>query len=154
MRDPLGGVTRCTHTGQRLRQSLVVVDCDFLVRRNHGLNRAPGIHAQAFRLPEEQAGADERDNNPSRSYRQQELSPLAVHQQYAANGHHKIHDCEKNVAPMRLHVGKTTLQKNIRVVANDGVDTSGLVARENDASQHKRNYILAAQERFLNLGPG
>ena len=50
---------------------------------------------------------------------------------------------------MSLDVGKTTLQKNIGVIADDGVDAGGLVTRENDAGQHERDYVFPAQERFL-----
>src|ERR1039458_5520265 len=55
---------------------------------------------------------------------------------------------------MSLNVGKAALQKNIGVIADDGVDAGGLIARENDTSQHKRNHVFPVQERFFNLRSG
>ena len=66
------------------------------------------------------------------------------HQQHTANGHQEIHDCEKNVTPMSLHIGETALQEDVGVIADDGIDARCLVARENHTGKDKRDHVLAA----------
>ena len=102
----------------------------------------------------QQASAKQRDDDARTADRQQEFASLAVHQQDAANGHQEIHESEKNVAPMSLHIGKAALQKNVGVVPNDGVDAGCLVARKDDAGKNKWDHILSAQKRFLNFRAG
>src|SRR4029077_7122542 len=99
---------------------------NLLVSVDHGLNRVPRIHTQLFSSAKEQARAEERNNNAGATHREQELASLAVHQQHATDGHQEIHDCEKDVAPVSLDIGKATLQQNVGVVTNDGVDAGGL----------------------------
>ena len=53
---------------------------------------------------------------------------------------------------MRLHIGKAALQEDVGVKADDGIYAGGLITRENNASQHKRNHVLAAQKRLSYLG--
>src|SRR6202040_3519430 len=110
----------CSRAQQSLSLPLVIRECDRLVRFDHRLNWASGIHPQTFGLAEEQAGTNQRKNNPGRSQRQQELSSLAVDQHNAADGHQKVNDGENNVAPMSLDVGETALQENVGVIADDG----------------------------------
>src|ERR1022692_4273036 len=102
----------------------------------------------------QRAGTNERNDNPGASNRQQKFAPTAVDQQDASNGHQEIYNREEHVSPMSLDIGKAGLQKNVGVVSNDGVDASGLITGKDDAGQHKRNDVLAAQKRLFYLGAG
>ena len=69
----------------------------------------------------------------------------------AADGEQEIHQSEDHIAPMRLHVGKPALQKNVGVVADDGIDACGLVAGQDHASENERDHVLTAQQRFFDM---
>ncbi len=84
---------------------------------------------------------------------EQELAALAVDQHDAADGHQKVDQREDDVAPVRLDVGQPALQKNVGVIADDGVDAGGCVAEQDDACQHERNNVLAAKKRIAGLRP-
>src|SRR5437899_608296 len=79
--DRLAGVSG--RSEERVRSLLVVKQRNLLVGIDHGLNRSPGIHAQLFSSAKQQAGAEERHDDASAAYRQQELASLAVYQQHA-----------------------------------------------------------------------
>ena len=55
---------------------------------------------------------------------------------------------------MSLNIGEPALQEDIGVIANDGVDAGGLIAREDHARQDKWDHIFPAQKRFFNFGSG
>ena len=137
-----------------IRHPLIVNQRQLLIGADHGLHRVPRIHPQFFSPSEEQACTDERRDNASTTQREQKLAPLAVHQHDPSQGHQEVHHGENNVAPVSRDIGKAALQKDVRVIGNDRVDTRSLVAGEDDAGQQERDHIFSPQQRVLDLCPG
>ena len=54
---------------------------------------------------------------------------------------------------MRLHIGKSALQKNAGVIAQNRIHSGSRVAKENDAGQQKWDYILPPQQRIVDRVP-
>ena len=50
---------------------------------------------------------------------------------------------------MRLHIGESALDEDIRVETDDGVDAGRLVTSENHASEGKGDYIFPAKQGFI-----
>src|SRR5579863_1629560 len=107
-----------------------------------------------FVADKEQAGADHGDDNSAGADRQQKLTTFAIYQHDAAKGDQEVDDLKNQVSPVGCEIRQTALQKNVGVVADDGVNAGRLSGGQDDAGEYEGDNVLAAQQRFAGMGSG
>src|SRR5579862_6624609 len=107
-----------------------------------------------FVADKEHASADHGDDDSSGADRQQKLTTFAIHQHDSAKGYKEVDNLKNQVSPMSCEIRQTALQKDVGVVADNGVYARRLIRGQNDASEYEGDDVLTAQQRFARLSPG
>jgi len=93
------------------------------------LNLAAAIEIQFLSGEEHEANGGEGEDDSAGAENEQELAAEPVNKRDADHGHSEVDDREEHVAPVRLEIGESALEKDAGVIEDDGVDACAVLQK-------------------------